>query len=482
MVDLQGTWLPGVEGAPPLLLAGREVARYLAEATAATFPSHRLQHLEQATKGLDALANQRLQERSPLADASPAVLAAWRAVLDDLRATATAAAAHQLPNPFRAGNPLTPEEGREVFRGREAFVRQIEALLADPQQRCSLALLGPRRCGKTSLLRMLPGLLPDTVCVFFDLQDNPVDSPAVFWRALAQHAREQVHRDRRLILPALPEGAPFEAASQWLQHLADLPGGQRILLKFPPWRPRASAGGGHGGACDSRQGVGIAIGSPQPRAMLLMHTGLLAMDDQVKPPARLHDDAASPGAGILPCSHDRFDHIPGLHPEVPLLARPMPCGEGMGLRAAHLPCPMPHRPNAQRLDTGHVKPLWCACPNTGCVAPVRLGDAQTRAVVLGTATGTRLDWDPSGLQGTIECPARRVDGGGVFQRHPGLCLDLRKAKLCRCLSAFLRVTGATGQGKIRHTVTSAAYLRHDRLYLKRHVFDATVGTGAVPFL
>ncbi len=55
------------------------------------------------------------------------------------------------------------------------------------------------------------------------------------------------------------------------------------FLKFPLWRSLAAAGGGHRGACASRPGVRRAIGSPQPCAMLLMHTGLLASDAQVKP-------------------------------------------------------------------------------------------------------------------------------------------------------------------------------------------------------
>ena len=82
----------------------------------------------------------------------------------------------QLPNPFRAGQPLRPDQGRVLFRGRDQIVQQIESILADANQSGSIALLGPRRCGKTSILQMLPSLLPDCVCVFFDLQDNPVDS------------------------------------------------------------------------------------------------------------------------------------------------------------------------------------------------------------------------------------------------------------------------------------------------------------------
>ncbi len=77
---------------------------------------------------------------------------------------------------------------------------------------------------------MLPALLPDTICVFFDLQDNPTDSPTSFFRALAQQAREQAQRDRRLELPMLPDGPPFEAANQWLQQLETLQGTYRILL------------------------------------------------------------------------------------------------------------------------------------------------------------------------------------------------------------------------------------------------------------
>src|SRR5262245_16121101 len=58
------------------------------------------------------------------------VLETWGAVVRDLRREATVAAASQISNPFRAGEPLTPEQGHEVFRGREILVRQIEGLLA----------------------------------------------------------------------------------------------------------------------------------------------------------------------------------------------------------------------------------------------------------------------------------------------------------------------------------------------------------------
>lgn len=230
LVALEGTWLPGVEGARASLLSLREVARYLSAALAASVPYHQLGHLDRADKALGALDNQLLADRSPAARALASVLPSIQSVAAALRREAAEAASRQIPNPFRAGEPLSPEQGQEVFRGRDALVRQIEGLLGDPRQRCSIALLGPRRCGKTSLLRMLPALLPDAVVVFFDLQDNPVDSPEAFFSALVRQTREAARRDRRLFLPPLPDGPPFETVSRWLQTIDEDGADTRILL------------------------------------------------------------------------------------------------------------------------------------------------------------------------------------------------------------------------------------------------------------
>ncbi|WP_143309192.1 hypothetical protein [Candidatus Entotheonella palauensis] len=67
IVELQGTWLPGVEGAEPLLLKFREVTRYLAAANATTLPHHCLQHLDEADKSLSALYAQIVSDESFLA-------------------------------------------------------------------------------------------------------------------------------------------------------------------------------------------------------------------------------------------------------------------------------------------------------------------------------------------------------------------------------------------------------------------------------
>ena len=228
-VELGGTWLPGVEGASALLLAFREVARPLAAITTSSGGYRALRYLDQAEQRLDALGNQILADNSTAARALRPTLESWRQTVVRLRKELETSAHRQLPNPFRT-DPLDPEFGREVFRGRESLIQRLTNFLADSDQHISLALLGPRRCGKTTLLKMLPALLPDTVPIFFDLQDNPVDSPRAFFAALAHQARDQARRDRRLDLPPLPDGPPSEAGNAWFEALEKLAGTWRILL------------------------------------------------------------------------------------------------------------------------------------------------------------------------------------------------------------------------------------------------------------
>ena len=231
LVEFQGTWLKGYEQGDRLLIGFAEAARYLSSAVNTSIPFHRLRKLERAEHEIAAVRNRLMADDSPLAQALRfGPLPVLVQVTANLRYLAEAAAAAQLPNPFRAGEPLSLEEGRETFRGRVDLVRSIETLLGEPGRGASIALLGPRRCGKTSFLKMLPHLLPDAICIFFDLQDNPIDSPSAFFNALERRSREQARRDRQIDLPKLPAGAPFEAGSRWLEELDAQAGRHRILL------------------------------------------------------------------------------------------------------------------------------------------------------------------------------------------------------------------------------------------------------------
>jgi serine/threonine protein kinase len=229
VVALEGNWLPGIEGAEPPLLAFREGARYLLAAKNASSAHIAVEHLTRAEILMSSASAQLAQDRSPIARQLPEAFRIWTRLVRAKLEEARARLACELPNPFRAGQPLRPDQGRNVFRGRAEIVRRLESILTDGHSG-SIALLGPRRCGKTSLLQMLPVLLPDCLCVFFDLQDNPVDSPQAFFEALYRQSSEQARRDRRIRLPALKNGGTFASAMEWFQALDKIEGDFRILL------------------------------------------------------------------------------------------------------------------------------------------------------------------------------------------------------------------------------------------------------------
>lgn len=232
-VTMRGKWLPGIEGAPGELIGFSEAARYLGAAQGAVSPHVRIEHLKRAEKVLFSVGNQLLADTTSAASRHlPEALEAWKSYARQLLAATQEKAAAELPNPFRAGQPLRPDQGRSVFRGRSALVRSIEAILADADQNSSLALLGPRRCGKTSLLQMLPAMLPDCACVFFDLQDNPVSSVADFFKALLRRAQEQVRAQRRLEIPGLDPGGTFESATRWFDQLDRMTEINRFLISI----------------------------------------------------------------------------------------------------------------------------------------------------------------------------------------------------------------------------------------------------------
>ena len=230
--QLNGHWLPGLQEAEPPLLALSQVARYLLAAQSLQNPHNRLLDLARAEADLRSLSNQLVAQRSVLARELRGALPAWQAATAELRQVTEREALRQLPNPFCTGDPLRPELGSALFRGRQPLVRQLEDLLADPSGGASMALLGPWRCGKTSFLRMLPTLLPNAVIAYLDLQASTADSPRAFFDTWALKAAEQAEHYRRLELPLLPAGPPLQAAGLWFEQLDALAARRnlRILL------------------------------------------------------------------------------------------------------------------------------------------------------------------------------------------------------------------------------------------------------------
>lgn len=230
LIEIRGFWL---DASNPLLKPLSECAQFMIAAQQASSNHLRLHSLQQAQARLHALSNQLLSSDDPLAQTLPVPLRQWQAqVAQELEAT-TQLSALEVPNPFTVGNPIRPDGlwSKTLFRGRERTVAQVEQLLTDANNH-AMALIGPRRCGKSSLLNMLPVLLPDSIIVQFDLQDNPADTPMRFYQGLAKVAQSQARRSHDLALPGLDESAasPIEALKQWFEQLENFSTVPRILL------------------------------------------------------------------------------------------------------------------------------------------------------------------------------------------------------------------------------------------------------------
>lgn len=229
-MELQGQWLPVAESAAPSTLLLRDLCRHLEAARLASTAHHKLNYLNEAQNLLNRFPDTLARESDKFRRAAFSVMPAiWQKVLDEQFKQARAEAADSVPNPFLT-QPLNPESGSELFLGRDELIRALEELMADPKQRVSMALLGPRRCGKSSLLKMLPLKLPDAVPVFFDLQDNSASTPQQFFANVARRVAEQARRERELTVPPLPAGADIDEFSRWLEQLDDALGQRRLLL------------------------------------------------------------------------------------------------------------------------------------------------------------------------------------------------------------------------------------------------------------
>jgi hypothetical protein len=152
----------------------------------------------------------------------------WRSIL--VRESAA-----EIPNPYIAGNPLQSEETK-LFVGRADLFQAIEAAVYAPHGKLTLALYGPRRAGKTTVLLHLPRLLPEEIVpVFVDLQAvGQVKSEGGFYFALANAMVRDAHKHRQLDLPkpdlALFTAEPTLALTDWLDNAEAILGERSILL------------------------------------------------------------------------------------------------------------------------------------------------------------------------------------------------------------------------------------------------------------
>lgn len=141
-------------------------------------------------------------------------------------------------NPFLFGNPVD-ERNASLFAGRRDVARQIEESLLGTRQSPTLLLHGPRRMGKSSLLKQLPRLLgPDFAPALLDCQNPAVAggeaSTASLLRHLSAALSEGLRRRRVEVKPLAAEDLvrePFAAFEAWLGRLEQaMPPALRALL------------------------------------------------------------------------------------------------------------------------------------------------------------------------------------------------------------------------------------------------------------
>lgn len=143
----------------------------------------------------------------------------------------------EISNPYIVGVPLNRLQS--IFVGRTEIALRIEAWLRS-EVHSALLIHGPRRMGKTSLLRNLHRLLPrQTVLVLVDLQGVSAMATdfAGFLTSLAREIARPILFTRNIQLPHLILGPlldnPLESFDQWLTVLAStllLHGTHTLLL------------------------------------------------------------------------------------------------------------------------------------------------------------------------------------------------------------------------------------------------------------
>ncbi|MEK7676490.1 MAG: ATP-binding protein [Verrucomicrobiota bacterium] len=196
--------------------------------------------LKRAVEEVDVLQKTLVVSEDALAPRLLQVANQWREILEaeEARLEQLAAERRETPNPFVFGNPVD-ERNASVFAGRRDVARQIEESLLGARQSPTLLLHGPRRMGKTSILKQLPRLLgPDFAPAELDCQNPAVAggeaSAGTLLRYLSGSLSEGLQR-RRVAVKPLSAGElarePFAAFDLWLDRAEKaMPPGMRALL------------------------------------------------------------------------------------------------------------------------------------------------------------------------------------------------------------------------------------------------------------
>ena len=164
------------------------------------------------------------------------VLERWQRVIELEKNEQRKLSEGELINPFQYGNPVRLNQ-KQLFKGRQKFADEVVSRVLN-NDRPTLILHGPRRCGKTSFLYNLPRLFPsDILSVFLDMQSSAItNKESDFCYGLVR----AIHKDCKIQgvkLANIPQRTEFEASpyptlEDWLDEAVKEIGERRILINF----------------------------------------------------------------------------------------------------------------------------------------------------------------------------------------------------------------------------------------------------------
>jgi len=203
------------------------------------------QNIALRERGLERINNnlQILQSQLPYLSFKSEAIKRWKIVLEcwkniiELEQNAQHKLSQgEVSNPFQYGNPVRLKQ-KDLFKGRHKFADEVVRIILN-NDRPTLVLHGPRRCGKTSFLYNLPRLFPsDILPVFVDMQSSAITSTEPDFCFGLVRAIHKDCRSQGVKLPNIPKrnefkASPYTTLEDWLDEALEQIEEKQILLNL----------------------------------------------------------------------------------------------------------------------------------------------------------------------------------------------------------------------------------------------------------
>lgn len=220
---LYGKWLPGRESKNTILIALKNAAsRFNRAQDLRSSPHQALKIVAQGKQILSLLENELFANTSDHNRPFLTTLEDWITSSNELSERIKVEAENRIPNIFRYVKPLTPDRDKDIFYGRERTVKELINFISSFNKTSIISVISPRQSGKTSLLKMLPDLISNSLLIFIDLQNISAKSFFEFMQSIVRVSKDEARSQKQIELCDLPEGNIFEASKLWLESLESI--------------------------------------------------------------------------------------------------------------------------------------------------------------------------------------------------------------------------------------------------------------------